>query len=147
MDEAETTTEELRELIRQGHMLLGDIQRERKAAVKEVDDLIGGLNAKIEEFKNAPKVEVEEVIREITGDAVTRIAHEVSETANECMSLVEKTIYDRFDILMNTLLGIAEQDGSLSIPDLLAARAGGYKPKIDLEGLARVGDPIDRGTS
>lgn len=141
MDEVETTAEELRELIRQGHSMIKDLNGTTKGLRQAKADLYD----LIEQAKAAPKDEVEKAVREVTDQVVKQIAEETSTTANDCMAVVEKAIFDRFDILMNTILGIDDREGRLSIPDMLAARASGLVPKLDLEALKGVAKPIDRG--
>lgn len=143
MDEAETTVEELRELIREGHSMIKDLTRTMRALRQAKDD----LHELMDKVEAAPKDEVEKAVRVVTDQVVKQIAEETSTTANECMAVVEQAIFDRFDILINTILGIDDREGRLSIPDMLAARAKGLDPKIDLEALGRVGSPIDRSRS
>lgn len=140
MDEAETTTEELRELIREGHATIKDLVQERK----EVRKIMGELHELIEAYRNAPKDEVEKVIREITNEAAQQIATECADTAKDAMEAVEKAVFDRFDTLMGFILGMDEQDGRLSIPSLLKAKAAGFTPHLDFAALDQVGSPIVR---
>ena len=137
MNEAETTTEELRELIRVGHGMLKDL----KQAHRETRTLMAECRALIQEAQDAPKVETEKAIRAVTDVAVVSIAKETSAVINDVTAMVEKTVFDRFDVLMQAILGVDDERGS--IPDLLAARLG--KPQVDLEALRSVASPIVRG--
>lgn len=124
MNEGEVTSEELRELIRLGHGMIKDIrqvQREARATIVE-------LEAKIEEFRAVPQIVIREALQPTIDLAMKQIAEDVADTTREATDFVEKTIYDRFDVLMGIILGDGGV-GDRTIPELLLNKT---RPKIDL---------------
>jgi hypothetical protein len=137
VNEAEVTTEELRELIRQGHGMVKDMHQ----AGKELRKIMGEAAEIIERAKNADYTETERVIAEVTDRSVKQIVEEVVATTEDATAFVSKTIYDRFDVLMGVIMGTDRKDGQ-SIPDLIIARHSA--PKIDLAALENLNKPIER---
>lgn len=139
MNEAETTVEELRELIRTGHGMIGDINR----GMKQIRALMVEAHKLIEESRNAPRMDTVKVIREATEEATKSIAEEVAEIANQATALVQDAIFERFNVLMDTLVGYDAGRRSESIPDMLRNR---LEPKLDLSAFDHIADPIERPT-
>jgi hypothetical protein len=142
MNEGETTSEELRELIRLGHGMIKDlrqVQREARATIAE-------LEAKVEEFRNVPHVVVTEVMQPVIQQHMEQIAKDVATTTVEVTEFVESKVYERFDLLMAIILGEDNSHG-VSIPKALLGKI--RPPKIDLSQISDseilgLGGPIER---
>lgn len=139
MDEAETTTEELRELIRAGHALLKDIGHEKRETAK----LLAELRGVIEEVKAAPLEHAMTNLQAVCDAHIKQVADETAATTNEVVEFITKTCYERFDLMMDILVGYDQGRRKSSIPDLLRQQTD---PKIDLDKFDKILDPITRPT-
>lgn len=116
--------------------------RDIKGALKECRATKAEILGLIEEYRNAPREHVEDVIKAIMEGATQKIAVEVSDVCNEATALVQEEIYKRFDSLMDVLLGTDGGRRESSVPDMILAAK--RKPKIDLDAVGHLADPIKR---
>lgn len=138
MNEGETTAEELRELIRQGHGMVKDLVQ----AEKSIRRLMTEAQAMIAEAEDAPQVETQKRIREVCDEAMQGLTDELVDVASKAQEVVQTAIYERFDVLMDVLLGYDKGRREMSVPDLIRARV--TPPKLDLDALDHLAAPIDR---
>ena len=137
MNEEETTAEELRELIRQGHMMVKDLIHEKK----EIGRLMAELRSVIEEVKAAPLDHAVEQLQGVCDAHIKKVADETAATTNEVVEFITKTCYERFDLMMDILVGYDQGRRKSSIPDLLRQQTD---PKIDLDKFDKILSPITR---
>lgn len=132
MDETETTTEELRELVRDGHGLLKDLtraQRDLRTLITEAQDYI--RQAQVVDRNEAVKA-----VNEVIEKAKAEIVESTIPMIDDINTFVQKIVFERFDVLMDTLLGYSQGSRADSIPDLLRGHGIKLPPDFDKTILA-----------
>lgn len=137
MNEAEVTSEELRELIRAGHAMIKDLT----AAQKATRVVMNEARAVIQEAKDADRTEAVRVMQEVADAAERQIVDEVAKSTDEACEFVQETIYKRFDLLMDVLLG---KDNGRRLTGIGDVVADALDPKIDLDAVRATASPIER---
>jgi hypothetical protein len=117
MNEEETTAEELRELVRQGHMLIKDMKR----IAKEMRDLIQLSADAVEAAKRAPKVEIVKEFNASLDEAKESIIKDTVELTGQLKEFVADQVYERFGTLMDVLIGSDRGRRPETVPDIIKA--------------------------
>jgi hypothetical protein len=117
MNEEETTAEELRELVRQGHMLIKDMKR----AERDLHEVIKTALEGIEAAKRAPKVEIIKEFNEALEEAKTSVMKDTVGMAEQLQNFVTEVVFERFNILMDVLVGSDQGRRPATVPDIIKA--------------------------
>lgn len=117
MNDAELTAEELRELIREGHGLVKDLTR----IIKEVRAVTTEAQQYVAEAHGVDRTETIKAVNQVIEEAKEAVVKDTVPMIEDINSFVEKVVFERFDLLMNVILGDDRGTRAVTIPEALRA--------------------------